>query len=299
MNRILLSMIALLQIAMTAFIVAAQEPKTAEEYYKRAMATKPKVIIYSDVWTKQTTDDLDRAIALDPKNSVYLTARARHLVLSHSPRAKAELDRVISLIRNADLYYLRSEWYSEHDNRRLKLDDRTNTVRLDPQTAERYSDRAYVYILLGQHADALADLTKAIDFDPKNVGLYIQRAQCYEALERRSEAEADYTRAVELDPRRISDRAMYYWLNGETAKAIADQTKVIERNPDITIEYTTRATMYEAAKEYEKAIADMTLAIKRSPKPDYLRSRANIYRKMGKLELADQDESAAAKLEKQ
>ena len=302
MRRYLLFAAALVQIAATAVVVGAQEPKSAEEYYRRAMTasnTLPPSISHLDKWRTQISSDLDRAVALDPKNSKYLTARAKDLESQNSPRAKAELDRLIRLKPNSELYSIRADWFDDRDQRQLALIDRTNAIRLKPGQAMLYSERAFEYLMLGQYEKALLDYTRAVALEPNNIDLYLHRGENYEFMGRNADAEADYTRAIELYPIiGYEKRANFYWVNDDHRKAIADITKVIELDPKKNAALILRFTIYKDAKEYDKAIGDMSVLIERMPEADYYELRAELYRLVGKNDLALKDDATAAELKK-
>ena len=303
MRRYFLFAAVLVQIGAAVAIVWAQEPRTAEEFYARArqkMRTLPRTQKDVEALQLEITADLERAVKLAPNNPAYINDWAEQLVSGHSPRAKAELDRLIRRKPSVELYGLRADWYIEQNQRPLAVTDLTNAIKLDPKSPFLYSERAFEYNLLGQYEKALADYNRAISLRPYDADLYIHRGENYELMFRSSDAEADYARAIKLDPKVGYDkRANYYWIRNEYAKAIADITKVIELDPKWNSALSLRSFMYADAKEYDKAIADVSVLIERVPQKDnYYDLRANLYRMVGKRELAAKDEATAAELRK-
>jgi tetratricopeptide (TPR) repeat protein len=293
----------MLRIAAVVFVVDAQEPKTAEQYYQRArqkMRTVPATLGDVEAWRRSIDADLERAVQLSPIDSFYRAEWAGHLVSSHSPKAKAVLDRLIRQKPSVELYGTRADWYDDQNQRQLALADRTNAIRLKANSAFLYSERAFEYLMLVQYEKALADYNKAVALDPYESERYLRRGECYEFMRRNADAEADYTKAVELDPREgYEGRAKFYWFNGDYAKAISDITKVIELDPKSYGALYLRYAMYKDAKEYDKAIADMSVLIDRRPQSAaYLELRAELYRIVGKNDLAAKDEALASELSK-
>jgi len=104
-------------------------------------------------------------------------------------------------------------------------------IRLDPQFAEAYCNRALCQYHLGNLSEALEDSNKAIDLNPQIAEAYCNRALCQYLLGNLSEALEDNNKAIELTP----NDAMSYWLRGlicfdlgKTEQAIADLEKALD-----------------------------------------------------------------------
>src|SRR5262249_37491908 len=76
----------------------------------------------------------------------------------------------------------------------------SEAVRLRPQVQWYWHERAYAYMMLGEHKKAIADLTTAIELTDRDADQRLRRGQSYDALGEFQNAELDYSRAIELDP---------------------------------------------------------------------------------------------------
>jgi tetratricopeptide (TPR) repeat protein len=113
--------------------------------------------------------------------------------------------------------------------------------------AKAYNYRGYAYFLK-EPKRALADFNEAIRLNPKNPWFLIRRAQLY-----------------------LGNVGM-----NDSARAIADFTKVIELRPDLGYEYRARA--YSRESDDKRALADFNEAIRLNPKDmGLIKSRAGIY----------------------
>ena len=78
--------------------------------------------------------------------------------------------------------------------------DCTEAIRLTPDNARLYLERAAARSTLDCYEEALADYDRAIQFDPYNVAAYLGRSRAKSELGRHEEAISDYDQAVHLDP---------------------------------------------------------------------------------------------------
>ncbi|MCH8199400.1 MAG: tetratricopeptide repeat protein [Chloroflexi bacterium] len=77
------------------------------------------------------------------------------------------------------------------------IDDYDEAIRLDPQLADAYTNRANAHSKLGHHQWALQDYNEAIRLEPKNALAYANRALVYTDLGRDVEAQEDVDRAAQ------------------------------------------------------------------------------------------------------
>ena len=91
------------------------------------------------------------------------------------------------------------------------------------------------------------------------------------------------------------DRANLYFATRDYARAIADYSKIIELDDDSEDAYQKRGDCQFALGQYKKALDDYNLALKHEvdPTAESYRARANVYEKLGKLELAAKDRKSA------
>src|SRR5205085_283335 len=103
--------------------------------------------------------------------------------------------------------------------------------------------------------------------------------------------------ALQIDPfnaEAISDRASTYRDNGDFARAIADQTKIIKDFADSADTRSERGLTYLASHQLDSALENFDAAIGFERKNAALyTNRGAVYREMGKLSLAIADYSQA------
>lgn len=86
-----------------------------------------------------------------------------------------------------------------------------------------------------------------------------------------------------------SQRSQLYVLAGDPHKAVEDANKAVSLNPT-AMTVGIRGDAYMADKQYAKAAADFTTALAKSKnQPNYFKSRAQAYQKMGRADLAKKD----------
>ncbi len=75
----------------------------------------------------------------------------------------------------------------------------TESLRLEPDSADVYHDRAVAYEIKGDLDKALEDLSKLIGLTPDDPDAYLTRARVYEKQDEKAKAEADLAKAKELE----------------------------------------------------------------------------------------------------
>ncbi|MDR4497108.1 MAG: tetratricopeptide repeat protein [Candidatus Scalindua sp.] len=107
------------------------------------------------------------------------------------------------------------------------------------------------------------------------------------------EAIAEFTKAIELNLQlsaAYNNRGSAYSAKRLYDQAISDYTKAIELDPKYAEAYTNRATAYKEKGQFDKAIEDYTTLIKLKPDDVYCyNKRASAYRTNGQYDLAVSD----------
>ena len=163
-------------------------------------------------------------------------------------------------------YIRRGNRAYDEGRKEAAIEEYSNAIQTDPNTATAYHNRGVAYNDLGQHEKAIEDYNKAIDLDPNDATAYNNRGNAYDSL-------------------------------GQHEKAIDDYNKAIELDPSDTFAYNNRGVVYDSLGQHGKAIDDYNKAIQLDPKykTAYF-NRAIAYRSMGKEDLAEADEKTAAEL---
>lgn len=256
----------------TAFGQEAADKEKARRHYDAAMVKLKEAdrqLLNPGIWRRlkaSAVDDLTLALAIYPNNREYLLERA-----------------------------------SATDDLELGLGDINKVLAAHPNEADLYIRRAEIYSNASESDLALADLNKAIALEPNNPKFYCERAFFF-MLEGDREAQmSDYNKAIEIDQfnaEALLGRSTLYKQSGDHTNALKDLNLIIGEHPEKAKSYFLfRAEIFETTKRYAEALADVNLAVKAMPdSPGPLERRAEIYRKMGKLDLAKRDDMAAQKL---
>ncbi len=160
-------------------------------------------------------------------------------------------------------------------------------------SAIEYAERGNEEIVEGNYECAFDDCQKAIDLDAKNAAAFSCRGYVSQKRGGFDKAESDFDRATELEPDNpifLFRRSQFYRDTNQLAKALTDSNRTIEIAP-VHYHYERRADVYADSNDFENALKDYTEAIRLKPENElYYKKRAQIYRKLGKNDLAAADE---------
>jgi TonB family protein len=173
--------------------------------------------------------------------------------------------------RTADDFIERSRHHFDRKEYQCYFDACSEAVRLDSKNAKAYSCRGSGYFFYQKDYDkAIADQTKAIELDPNNRMYYSRRAAAYEENKLFDEALKDLEKSLELSE---TDRQ-----KGFTLESMAN-------------------VLYEK-NDLDAALARVDEAVKLNPDDHWnFYTRAKIYKKLGKNDLAAADERKAKELD--
>ncbi len=278
-------------------------------------------------------EDYNKALELNPDYSeAYNNRGVVYSYLGCQEKAVADYNKALELNSNyAEAYNNRGLTYTKLEDFKNAIADYEKALELNPNYAEAYNNRGNVYYNLGEYESAIADYNRALDLSPSCSETYNNRGLAYHGLREYKNAIDDYNRALKLNPsywkayfnrgnvyidqkmyeNAIADynstiklnpnypdaygnRANAYDIQGNPENAIADYDKALELNPRDPKVYLNRGLTFSSLLQYENAIADYNKAIQLNPiyKTAYLK-RAEVYRVLGKIELAEDDERTA------
>ncbi len=153
------------------------------------------------------------------------------------------------------------------------FDDFNQAIRLNPDDAQLFIDRANVYSAKEQYMLALVDYSKAIQLDTADYSVYLNRGLCYSQMERYDSAFTDWQRVLKhyqnagmqfpQSEKLYQSRAFAYLKAGRFQDAVNDYSHLIELNNIAPIPNTFffRGIAYFKLKNYDAALADNTKAI--------------------------------------
>lgn len=243
---------------------------------------------------EQAPSDLDRAIALDPKNARAYRERAKcYRVIGRLDRALADANEAVRLDpTNADAFETRGNVFNINRQYDRAIDDYNAALRLDPNFAQAFMDRGAAYYFKADYDRALENYDQAIKLDSKRAQAFSNRGAVYKKLGRHELALTDESEAIRLDPTMpefFDNRGLSYAANGDFDRAIDDYDEAIRLRPQANF-LTNRGDSYNRKGSYERAIDDYDRALKLNP-GFYLayNNRAVAYRRLGDLDRAVAD----------
>lgn len=182
------------------------------------------------------------------------------------------------------------------------ISDLTEAIRLDPNTASHYEDRAKAYSEKGDHSKAIADyttamgleriendqylirgtkllddknyskavayLSEAIRLSPSSWEAYDARGIAYNFIKLYDLANADLSKSIQLDPKEASSymkRGVVLRNKGELERAVSDITEAIRLLSGYARAYEERGITYGLIGNQDKAISDLTEALRLDP----------------------------------
>jgi tetratricopeptide (TPR) repeat protein len=105
----------------------------------------------------------------------------------------------------------------------------TKAIEADPNFADAFYNRGYVYIEMRKYKLAISDLDKAVEINPTYAAAYHVRGIAYFFKKKHPQAIADYSEAIQLDPKNTrfyESRLSVYFKLGNSDRAWKDVIKI-------------------------------------------------------------------------
>ncbi|WP_051371532.1 tetratricopeptide repeat protein [Mesorhizobium loti] len=292
----------LLLLAIAPFAFAAMPHANAEGVADTAICASSDNGGYSAEQRIAACTDLIEGSKNDrsPEFVAALVSRgATYWYVDKMPLAVADLNRAIALDpKNARAYRERSNIYRSSGSLDKALADANEAARLDPNDPQAFDNRGNVFSNSKQYDRAIDNYNEAIRLDAKYAQAWQDRGAAYYFKQNYAEAIKNYDEAIRLDPtnaRFFTNRGAAYMKMGRISQAIADESDAIRLDPTSPEYFDNRGLSYEANKDYDRAIADYNEAIRLRPQANFLTNRADAYNLRGDLDraVADYDRALA------
>jgi len=258
-----------------------------------ALVKRGSVYFYM-VWMDEAFADLNKAIALDPKNAAAYRMRGEsYRVTNRIDRALADANVAIRLDPDsARAYDNRGNAFLSNKQYDRAIEDYNEAIRREPKLAVSYMDRGAAHYFNGDYQAAIEDYDQSIKLEPKRAQTYSNRAAAYKKLGRTELAIADDSTAIKMEPDNpefFDNRGLSYQSNGDYDRAIADYDEAIRIKPTANF-LTNRGDAYNHRHDYDRAIADYDRALRLNPGYDRAyNNRGAAWRGKGDIERAIAD----------
>jgi tetratricopeptide (TPR) repeat protein len=176
------------------------------------------------------------------------------------PEYRKEFDDLVRYRFTESLVF---QVHRERDDFERVLATLDDAVTLCPDLAIAYYMRGVVYSQRGRYSVGCSDMLKYIDLQPLNALAYKDVADCFYAQRQDDTALVFHNEALDLQ---LRDAAYYHtpdivYDHNEYDRALAACSKEVERNPEDTTAYASRAAFYEDYEQYDLALADLNKAL--------------------------------------
>lgn len=171
---------------------------------------------------------------------------------------------------------------------RESLEDYNKAIELNPENADAYNIRGYIYSDLFEDEAALKDFHKAIELNPKYVDAYLNRANIYSKLEQYNAALKDYNKVIKLNPEYVDvylHRGETYYDLGRYEAALKDFQTYMDFNPNYPRTSYYLANVYRRLNHFEQAKKNIMEYLKSNKNDNFAYGTlALIYAEEGKEE---------------
>lgn len=292
------------------YAVPAKQNMTAEDESQRLTQAAHHACNLGDNDTAEIL--LDEAIRLDDQNgeAYYQRGRARcNSVAGKDEAAIEDLKNAIRLGHGGPHAHITLARLYDANNQPLKaIDELGLASKIAPREKDIYKSRAAIYVALGQKDKALKDYELVAQLHPNSTLPHFRKGQIFESMKKFDEARAEYEKVIGIDERsdkgRVPLKPLSYKrlavLNGARGKhdlAIANLTEALRLDNSDDEPLRLRGLEYAKLKNYNKALDDLNAAVELSPETrENFESRAELYDKLGRAELAENDRMEAKRL---
>ncbi|MDE5671912.1 MAG: tetratricopeptide repeat protein, partial [Duncaniella sp.] len=181
--------------------------------------------------------------------------------------AKADIEKALSINSSAINGYLMRADIAIHSGQDYKsaLGDMDMAIKLQPENAGFYINRAYLRYMTDDIYGAFDDYEHALQLDPLNSLALFNRGMLRAEVHDTNKAIADFSSVINLNPddyKTLYNRSILLAEIGDFDSALADLNRVLEAYPDFAAAYFLRydikrrkGDMTSAEKDYNKSLA--------------------------------------------
>jgi tetratricopeptide (TPR) repeat protein len=178
------------------------------------------------------------------------------------------LDKAIAEKPTVERYQLRAIARQELKQYADALSDIEAALKLDPDNAHLYINRAGIKRLQQQNLQALNDLNQAIKLTPQSEHAYQLRGMLYLEDHQPKFAINDFSRVIKMNPKSVNAlnaRGIAHLEQGKQDLALKDFDQAIKVNNFVSQVFCNRAGIWQEMQQYDAAIKDYQRAIELNP----------------------------------
>lgn len=273
-----------------------RNPKGAIADYEVGLRYMPehKVFLMNKAVCEQELKEYDKAeqsfstlLRIYPKyENGYLGRAHLRLAKGDTINAISDIDTCLSLSRNiSSAFVMRAQINMTYrKDYALALKDMDEAIKLEPNYAGYFINRAFMKYNLDDYFGAMSDYDYAVGLEPTNVTAHFNRGLLLTEVSENNKAIDDFSYVLRSEPDNFLaryNRALLYYKTGQYRQAISDYDLVLERYPNF------EAGLF-ARSECKRKIGDMA-----GGERDYNRSRELQKQKKRITESSDADEQQA------
>lgn len=247
------------------------KPRLAIEDYTQALKLLPRnrqllfnrALALADVELYSAADSaFSEILRYYPRfDNAYLGRARAKLALGDTIAARTDIDKALTINTNAlNAYILRADIaINSHADYQSALEDIDQAIRLQPQLAGLYINRAFLRYKTDNYNGAMSDYDYALTLEPYNMAALFNRGLLLMEVSAFDLALEDFNRVLELSPddmRALYNRAVVHMRKGNDKAAIADITRVAEAYPELPSTYYMRSGLYKNLGQLSKAESD-------------------------------------------
>ena len=238
----------------------------AEELYRAVIEYDPEyedclhhlgIVLYQQARYTESTQYLERAVSLNPKNAVYHSNYANALQESGAlDDAILNYESAIAINSDfADAHFNLGNAYSKKNVLDLAIKSYTNALELKSDYAAALSHRGIAFFELKRFDEALADFNHALEIDPSFLNAYVNRGNTLRALGRSVEALDSYDQALQLGTVSAEahlNRAQALQDLNRSEEALASYDQALAIRPDYPKAISAKGLIYLQLGRFEE-----------------------------------------------